>query len=444
MKSKKYLSFTSLRKVASAVFLALKDIRRQNSVTHSLHDAMMSGLVCMFFQERSLLQFQRSMQDVRHNNNLRTMFDVKSIPSDTQLGAILDPVPDDWQRDVFRQYVNRLQRSNQLQDFQLFPGRYYIALDGTEYFSSEAIRCKQCLYKEHRDGTTTYQHFALQASMMHPGKKQVIPMIAEDIRNTDGKVKQDCETNAAKRLIVKLRQNHPKMKMILGGDDLFSRSPMIIIVKAEGMSFIFVAKPSSHPCMFEHLAAHQMSELFEADTKDNRIHYHYQWMNDVPLTGDKDSVRVNYFSRTTFTQDASRLFTVTNHQSWVTDINVDASNLSTLANGGLCRSKIENECFNTLKNQGYNLEHNYGHGEQNLSFNIYLLTLLAFFLHQIQELTEPIYQACRIKHGSKVCMWERLRTYIAILLFDDWEHLLEFALAPDKYLPERPTRVSSG
>lgn len=444
MKSKKHLSFTSLRRAASTVFRSLSDKRRQKSVTHSLHDSMMSGLACMYFQEPSLLQFQRRMQEVRHNNNLRTMFDVQSIPSDTQLGQILDPVPDDWQRDVFRQYVNRLQRSNQLQDFQLFPGKYLIPIDGTQYFSSEAIHCKQCLRKEHRDGTTTYQHFALQASMMHPNKKQVIPMIAEDIRNTDGQVKQDCEINAAKRLIIKLRQNHPKMGMILGGDDLFSRQPMIIAVKVEGMSFIFVAKPSSHSCMMKYLAAHQLSERFEADADDSNIHYHYQWMNDVPLTGEKDSVRVNYFSRTVFTRDASSLLTVSKRQSWVTDINVDAGNVSTLVRGGLCRWKIENECFNTLKNQGYHLEHNYGHGEKYLSFNMYLLTLLAFFLHQIQELTAPLYQACRKKHGSKQHMWESLRSYIKVFLFDDWEHLLEFALAPDKYLPERPTRASSG
>ena len=234
MKSKMHLSFTSLRRAASAIFLSLSDKRRQKSIIHSLHDSLMSALACMFFQEPSLLQFQRSMEEERHNNNLRTMFGVQSIPSDTQLGAIIDPVPGDWHRAIFKQYINRLQRSNQLKDFQLFPGKYLVALDGTQYFSSEAVRCNQCLHKEHRDGTTTYQHFALQASMMHPDKKQVIPTIAEDIRNTDGQAKQDCETNAAKRLLVKLRQDHPKMGFIIGGDDLFSRTPMIAAVKTKG------------------------------------------------------------------------------------------------------------------------------------------------------------------------------------------------------------------
>ena len=34
--------------------------------------------------------------------------------------------------------------------------------------------------------------------------------------------------------------------------------------------------------------------------------------------------------------------------------------------GGRARWKIENETFNTLKNQGYHFEHNYGHGKKSV------------------------------------------------------------------------------
>ena len=441
MKTKKHLSMTSLRRAVSEVFRDLQDKRRQNSVEHTMHDAMMSGLICQYFQEPSLLQFQRSMEEERHNNNVRAMFDVTSIPSDTQLGAIIDPVPGKWHQGVFKEFVNRLQRDNQLQQFQLIDNKYFIAIDATQYASSEAIRCKKCLRKKHKDGTTTYQHFALQAAMMNPKMKQVIPMLVEDICNGDGHVKQDCEINAGKRLVTQLRQTYPKLGIILGGDDLFSRQPMITATLDEKMSFVFVAKPSSHVYMMKWLAAQEpLSECFAVG--ENDIIFHYQWMNDVPLTCDKNSIRVNYLSRTTLRESASGKRTVIKRQSWVTDILVDASNVSVLVAGGLCRWKIENECFNTLKNQGYHLEHNYGHGEQFLSFNMYLLTVLAFFLHQIQELTDPLFKACRKKHGSKRHMWECLRSYIKAFIFDDWEHLLEFSLNPSHYLPERPTRVS--
>ena len=66
------------------------------------------------------------------------------------------------------------------------------------------------------------------------------------------------------------------------------------------------------------------------------------------------------------------------HFSWITDFFLIPENVWDIMRGGRARWKIENETFNTLKNQGYHLEHNYGHGEQNLSvvlayWHLYLL-----------------------------------------------------------------------
>ena len=66
----------------------------------------------------------------------------------------------------------------------------------------------------------------------------MIPLAPEAIQNTDGTEKQDCEINAGKRLIKKVRKTHPKLKIIVGGDDLFSNQPFIDELKAAGMSFI--------------------------------------------------------------------------------------------------------------------------------------------------------------------------------------------------------------
>src|SRR4030042_4967658 len=79
-----------------------------------------------------------------------------------------------------------------------------------------------------------------------PGMREVIPLAPEPIANTDGAEKQDCEINAAKRLIGKLRQTHPKLKLIVTGDSLYSKQPFIDTIKAAGMPFILVAKPDDH------------------------------------------------------------------------------------------------------------------------------------------------------------------------------------------------------
>ena len=442
MKIKKHLNFTSLRQALSALFRKLPDNRRQASTTFSVHDAMMCGFACMYFQDPSLLQFQQRLQEERNSNNLNTLFDVDNIPSNGQLREIIDQQPSDWFTGAAKENVSRLQRGKQLEAFQLFPGKYICSLDATQYFSSKAIRNAKSLQKNHRDGTTTYQRYALQAALMHPDSKQVIPLAAEDICNTDGHTKQDCETNAAKRLVPLLRATYPKLGLIITGDDLFSRQPMIETVREAGMNYIFVAKPASHTYLMQWLDTYDKLHELRSHTIRKGQTVLYEWMNKVPLHGDKNAIEVNYISMKMIETDPAGNEQVVSTKSWVTDVTVTPENVKTLAGGGRCRWKIENECFNTLKNQGYHLAHNYGHGEQHLCFNFYLLTLLAFMFHQIFELTDRLYQQCREKFGSKRHLWETLRSYVKLLIFDNWELLLQFALKPGDFLPERPSRPS--
>ena len=88
------------------------------------------------------------------------------------------------------------------------------------------------------------------------------------------------------------------------------------------------------------------------------------------------------------------------------------------------RWKIENETFNTLKNQGYHFEHNYGHGEQNLSVVLALLMLLAFLVDQTQQLCCPLFQAAWRKAGTKRHLWEEVRALFHSFRFDSWAELL--------------------
>jgi hypothetical protein len=270
---------------------------------------------------------------------------------------------------------------------------------------------------------------------MHPDMRQVIPLMPEEIRNTDGTEKQDCETNAAKRLIPKIRKDHPQLGLIIVGDDLFSRQPLIKIILNERMHYILVVKETSHVAMFNAVRQNpdKHNEITFIDEKQ-RTHI-YEWMNDIPLIGGKDSINTNFFRYTIVATDEDGNEKITFRNSWISDLDLSKQLIERFVRGGRCRWKIENECFNTLKNQGYNIEHNYGHGKANLCFNFLLLTLLAFYFHQIFELTDRLYKACRKKFGSKMHMWETLRSYIKILIFDTWGILLDFALTPTKYQP---------
>jgi hypothetical protein len=433
MKTKKHLNFTSLREKASEVFESIPDWRQKSKISISIHDAMMSGLACMYFQDPSLLQFQKRMQEDQHRNNLNTLFGVENVPKETQMREITDGVDSDYLRPIFRDYYLRLQRGKHLEQFQIFPSLYYFPIDGSQFYGSKEIHCEQCLVKEHQNGSKSYSHQVLQGGIAHPDCSQVIPFMPEQIVNTDGANKQDCEMNAAKRFVEKLHQAFPQLGLLLGGDALFSKQPIIEDVLHHNMHYLFAAKPDDHKYMMEWLNGYMKLNHIEFIDEQGRWHY-YEWMNDVPLNGNKDTINVNFLRCTITGKNKKGEEEVLYKNSWATDLPISEENIKTLVKAGRCRWKSENEIFNVMKNQGYCMEHNYGHGQKNMAFNFYLLTLLAFFMHQIFELTDRQYQACREKFGSKKHLWEKLRSWIDIIIFETWEKLLEFALAPKKGL----------
>jgi len=176
---KKHLGFSALRKIISERLREIEDGRQQGKVNYPLHDCAMSAFAMMFFQDASLLEFQRRMQESINRNNLNTIFKVESIPKDTQLRDVLDQCPTD-----------KLEKVNA--DF------FYHLIDE---------------------------------------------------------------------------------------------------LKAANMSFILVAKPSSHKILFEWFTdIKRMGDACRLEFTDFKGRHHiYEWVNEIPLNGTKDADDVNFF-----------------------------------------------------------------------------------------------------------------------------------------------------
>ena len=245
----------------------------------------MSAFAMMYFQDPSLLQFQNRMQQSINRNNLKTVFNVSAIPKDTQLRDALDSSPTDQLEKIFSDFFGHLQRGRHIEAYQFLDGMYLMPVDGSEYFSSEKVSCPSCLVKKPKKGQARYHHQILQAVIVHPGNKHVIPLAPEAIQNTDGTEKQDCEINAAKRLLKKIRKVHPKLKIILTGDSLYSKQPFIDELKKANMSFILVAKPLDHKVVNEWFTElSQMGETSHLKYKDLKDREHlFEWINEFPL-----------------------------------------------------------------------------------------------------------------------------------------------------------------
>jgi hypothetical protein len=405
----------------------IADARRQVSVRYSLQDCYLSAYGMFYLQDPSLLEFQRRFQSTIQKNNLSAVFGVREIPSDTQLRDILDSHDYGALGGVFVQFMSRLQRSKRLEEFRFYDQKYLMTIDGSEYFNSEHVHCRQCLSRKKSDGTTEYFHQIVQPALVHPAHKQVLPLAPEFIRRQDGSSKQDCETVAARRLVDRLRSEHPQLPAILVADSLYATAPAIRQMQRRRFSFLIVVKPGANKSLFADIEGlrrgRMMEKLSRNDKHGRRL---YQWSNHLSLGVDPKSPVVNFMELQIFNQDGK----LTYHNSWVTDIEVNKDNIELLVSGARSRWKIENEGFNTLKNQGYHLEHNFGHGQQFLSEAFFLLNLLAFFTHQILDLVDELYQRVRAGFSARVEFWAAIRATFRILLFESWDQVLLRMNAP--------------
>jgi hypothetical protein len=402
-------------------------------IRYSMRDCYLSCFAMFFLQDASLLEFQRRVQDQVQRNNLSTVFGVEQIPSDSRLREIVDEQSWEPLRGVYREYLRRAQRSKLLEQFQYLGEWYLVTLDGSEYFSSESVECARCLRRKRSDGSEEHYHQILQPAVVHPGLRQVLPLAPEFIRAQDGASKQDCETNAAKRAIRGIRREYRQLPIIIVADSLYSTGPFVRDLVALRYSYLLVAKPEDHKSLFEDIEGLRRGGMLERvqtlGPKGQR--YHYEWVNGVPLNGEPDSPVVGFVQLEIFNAEGERSYRC----SWVTDIELSKDNVLEVVRGARARWKIENEAFNTLKNHGYHLEHNYGHGRRYLSETFFLLNLLAFMFHQFHELADGLYQKARARFSARREYWNAIRALFRFLLFDSWDQLLERITGPPEPSP---------
>jgi hypothetical protein len=403
---------------------------RRNSIKHTLTDTLMSALAMFSLKYPSLLQFDsraRGDDTVRHN--LRTLYEVIDAPCDTQMRSILDPIEPGELRPTFRALHSALQRGNALQDFAWDDDTYLLSIDGTGLFSSTQVSCPHCCEKKTRNGPE-YYHQVLVAVIVHPDRRTVLPLDFEPITRADGATKNDCERNAAKRLLESVAKQYPKRRFVVVEDALAANGPHLQSLQQYGMDFIIGAKPGGNPTLFkavqERLQQGLCTEWEEVDERTGGTRG-YRFTHQVPLNHEHPDLTVNFLEY--WEVDAKGKERI---WSWITNLAITRDNAQALMRAGRARWKIENETFNTLKNQGYHFEHNFGHGKQYLCSTLAGLMLLAFLIDQIQEHACRVFQLAREHCKSRLYLWERLRALFPTFYIPDWEALMSAWADPSR------------
>ncbi len=424
IKIRKHLNADALFGTIRSEFEKIPEFRPGRNI--SIPDVLMSAFAMFSLKSPSLLQFDHKRKDVAESQNLKTIYGIENIPSDSRMREIGDEIdPKKYIAPSFKVIYRHLQRGKALEPMVFFKGCYLLNLDGTGFFSSKKVNAPYCMEKVNKKtGEVTYYLQMLGAAIVHPDFKEVIPLCPEMIIKQDGTTKNDCERNAAKRFFEQLRKDHPHLPFIINEDALSPNAPHIKEMGKYNLHYILGIKPGDHKFLFNFVEdAVQSGRTIEFAINDKEnpdIIHRFRILNTVPLNDSNQEVEVNFIE---YWENSIKKDKVTYHNTWVSDFTLTQENAYTIMRGGRARWKIENETFNTLKNQGYNLGHNYGLGEKYLAVVFTMLMMLAFLVDQTQQLCCGLFQSVWKKLKSKKTLWESIRSYFKVLLFESMEIL---------------------
>ena len=422
---RKHLNADALFSAIRREFDKIPDFRT-GDVDISITDALMSAFAMFSLKDPSLLQFDNRREDEAECQNLKSIYGIEAIPSDSRMREIDDEInPKKYIAPAFKATFRQLQRGKALEPMVFYKGCYLLNLDGTGFFSSHKLSAPFCLEKVNsKTGEATYYLQMLGAAIVHPDFKEVIPLYPEMIIKQDGQTKNDCERNAAKRFFEQLRRDHPHLPLIINEDALSPNAPHIRDLQKHDLHYILGVKPGDHKFLFNYVdTAVQEGSIIEfrlEDKDDPNITHRFRILNGVPLNQSNQDLVVNFVEYWEYSEKADK---VRYHNSWITDFTLSRENAYTIMRGGRARWKVENETFNTLKNQGYNFEHNYGLGEKYLAAIFAMLMMLAFLVDQTQQLCCALFRSVWKKLGSKKALWEKIRSYFTCFQLESMEML---------------------
>ena len=413
-------------------FEKLPDSRNKEHLIYSMSDITLSAFAMYYFQNPSWLDFARKMNTSSGKSNAKSLFGINKIPSDNHIRNTLDDIESEKLQPVFNKIYKLLLEKKTLDDYTYFNSNtLLILLDGTYYHSSTKIHCTHCQTRVKTDAkgkeTTHCYHSAITPIIAKPNCNTVLPLLPEMISNTDGDVKQDCEINASKRWLDKTLVIAQKYSLVMLGDDLYSNTPLIQKIRTKKYNYIFVCKELSHKKLYE--VVHMADNLGNIGTKSSsrknkqrkKEHYKYKYLNQVDLTGDKDSIQVNWCGVEVTDEKGKIIYS----GAFITDYTITDMNIEEIIEAGRARWKIENENNNTLKTGGYNLEHNFGHGKKGLSELLFTFNILAFLTHTLCLKYDAGYTELYGLINKRKTFFNHLNTFTTFFYISDWDSLYQ-------------------
>jgi hypothetical protein len=409
------------------------------NLTYTFADAIKSAFGIFLFQHLSMLSYQESLDRGNQRKNAGNILGVKEIPCGNQTTRLLDEAEPEGFDENFKTGIRQAEEYGVLDQYRVLDGGVLVAVDGVWFQTSEKVHCGHCLHITSK-GKTRYYHSMAAAAIVRPGGVVVLPLAPEMIRNEAGlqndggspekrsyeEQKQDCERRAAQRLLERHGGYYKELKATMLGDDLYASHDTCKAVAGHGLSFLFTCKDESHPWIAEQVKWGEGETLVVTEWNGKtRLEHRYRWVNGIENRAEGEKLLVNYLCFETYDLEKGK---AVYRNSWITDKPVARENARLLVECARTRWKIENENNNVLKNYGYHLEHNFGHGGNHACEIYCILNLLAFLVHGLMILCDEDFIKARSYFGRRDEFYNALRTFFWAFEFRSWDGFLLFVI----------------
>lgn len=352
------------------MFDSLTDTRNQSYVTYKMKTICVTrlfGLLCGLTTMTDI-----SSDDFNSDNCIKNLSnicnqDLEELPYWETIQDVFMEIKTDELRNIQKYIVKALIRSKMFDKYR-FNGCFQLLFDGTGLSNHDYNLNNNCLIRKHKDGKISYYKYVLECKLVVGNI--VISLDSEFIENekmlTD-KQKQDCETNAFKRMIKRIKKNYPKYKFIITGDGLYATAPIIKLCKRYNWHYIFNLKPDR---------LKEINETFEDNInyKNETTHKDYYLSTNIKYKG----IILSAFKYIETKKKKTTIF------RYISDLDIKNSNIKEVVSMGRKRWKIENEGFYTQKHRTFNISHLNSRNDTAMKNHYFFIQ----FAHTIRQLLE--------------------------------------------------------
>ena len=132
---RKYLNADALLSTIRCEFDKIPDFRK-GDVNISITDALMSAFAMFSLKDSSLLEFDQRREKEAECQNLKNIYGIENIPSDSRMREIDDEIdPKKYLSPIFKVFFRQVQRGKALEPMVFYNGCYLLNLDGTGFFT---------------------------------------------------------------------------------------------------------------------------------------------------------------------------------------------------------------------------------------------------------------------------------------------------------------------